>query len=265
VDVFLEETKEKSKFADLWQPFAPTSETVKPDIVQRQLEKALREAQTTLVSANWHGQVLATHPNAFLLQILPENEFALAPEVEALYWPLSLSSASAFAYDVKNTPSATFGPLAVESLTAFIVFQLTAHIAGQTMLSQFVLRVPLEGVPVDRQERLLRAMLKNREQVMRFLLFILLMGKTTLMECGMALLDALRRAGCFSIRYQSVTPLFESLVQALHRDLPRLDHRPHGCRFGTNPEGAQLLPQSSMILAPIGKAKGCDHESSILA
>jgi hypothetical protein len=258
VDVFLEETKEKSKFADLWQPFAPTSETVKPDIVQRQLEKALREAQTTLVSANWHGQVLATHPNAFLLQILPENEFALAPEVEALYWPLSLSSASAFAYDVKNTPSATFGPLAVESLTAFIVFQLTAHIAGQTMLSQFVLRVPLEGVPVDRQERLLRAMLKNPEQVMRFLLFILADGKNDIDGIGTALFDALNaEPGVSPYKYQAEAPLFESLVQALHRDPTRLDQIARTVAdLERTPEGAQLLPQGFHdIWTPIWEAR----------
>lgn len=258
VDVFLEATREQSKFSDLWQPFNPTNDVVKLDSIQQQLENALRAAQTTLVSAGWHGQVLSTSPNEFLLQISPEYESTLAPEIAMLYWPLSLSSASAFSYNGKKELSATFGPLAVESLTAFVVFQLSARISGQSMLSQFVLRIPLDGVPEDRPERLLRAMLKNRDQVMRFLLFILADGKNDVDGGGMALLDALNsEPGDSPNRYASESPLFEALVQALHREPSRLDQIARTVvDLERTPEGAQLLPLGfHTIWAPIWEAR----------
>jgi len=258
VDVFLEATREQSKFSDLWELFNPTHEIVKPDATQQKLENALRVARTTLVSADWQGQVTSTAPDEYLLHISPGNECLLAPEIEMLYWPLSLSPASAFTYDAKNNSSAVFGPLAVESLTAFVVFQLTARIGGQSLLSQFVLQIPLEGLPVDRQERLLHAMLKNRDQVMRFLLFILANGKNDVDGGGMALLDALNAGPGVSInKHHSEVPLFESLVYALHRDPARLDQIARTVAdLERTPEGAQLLPAGfHTIWAPIWEAR----------
>jgi hypothetical protein len=258
VDVFLEATQGQSRFADLWQPFNPTNEVVQLDPIQRQLENALRAAQTTLVSAGWHGQVHSSSPNDYLMQISPAQEFKLASEITMLYWPLSLSPVSAFRYDEKNTLSATFGPLAVESLTAFVVFQLNARIGGKSLLSQFVLQVPLEGVPEDRPERLLRAMLKNRNQVMRFLLFILADGKNDVDGAGIALLDALNsERGDFQNRNPTESPLFEALVQALAREPSRLDQIARTVTdLEQTSEGAQLLPPGfHTIWAPIWEAR----------
>lgn len=258
VDVFLDATREQSKFSDLWEPFNPTHEIVKPDAIQQKLEKTLRAAQTAVVSAEWHGLVSADALDEYLLKISPEKELSLAPEVEMLYWPLNLSSTSAFAYSAKNTSPAVFGPLAFESLTAFMVFQLTARIGEHSLMSQFVLRIPLEGMPADRPERLLRAMLKNRDQVMRFLLFILADGKNDVDGGGMALLDALNAGPDISAnKYHSETPLFESLVQALQRDPARLDQIARTVAdLERTPEGAQLLPAGfHAVWVPIWEAR----------
>jgi len=259
VDVFLETTKEQSNFADLWQPYNPNVEAIQLDPIQQQMENALRVAQTTLVSAHWHGQVNPT-PKAdeFLLQISPEIDCILSTEIEMLYWPISLSSTSAFIYNAENIPATTFGPLALESLTAFIIFQLTVRNDERSLSSQFVLHIPLSGIPADRQERLLRAMLKNRDQVMRFLLFILADGKNDMNGGDIALVDALNANSSDSARaYHTETPLFESLVQALYRDPTRLDQIARTVTdLKRTSEGQQLLPPGfDAIWAPIWEAR----------
>lgn len=258
VDAFLDATKEQSKFSDLWMLFDPMRASGKPDSIQQKLEKLLHAAQTAVVSAEWRGQVYAKALEEYMLKISPEKKLNLAPKVDMLYWPLSLSSAFACAYDSQNTVPATFGPLAFESLTAFMVFQLTAHMDGRSLLSQFALRIPLEGLPPERPERLLRAMLKNRDQVMRFLLFILADGKNDVVGGGMALLDALNAETDLSIRkFHSETPLFEALIRALGSDPARLDQIARTVAdLERTSEGAQLLPAGfHSIWAPIWEAR----------
>jgi hypothetical protein len=126
------------------------------------------------------------------------------------------------------------------------------------MQLQFVLRIPVQGLPLDRQARLLRAMLKNRDQVMRYLLFILADGKSEMSGGGIALLDALSDdSGDTTYKYQSEAPLFESLVQALHKNPTRLDQIARTvAELERTPEGKKLLPPKfHAIWSPIWEAR----------
>jgi hypothetical protein len=259
VDVFLQQTKERAGFADLWEVYKPSNDLVQVDQVQKQLEELLRKAHTAVVSCHWHGRVdPASQPGEFLLQTSSEYPCTLAPEVRAMYWLLSLSSGNAFTLDTSNPTGAMFGPMALESLSAFMVFQLTARIGERSIVSQFVLRIPLEGVPDNRQEHLLRAMLKNQDQVMRFLLFILMDGREDMNGNGTALLDVLTAENSdFPRRSQVDKPLFESLVQALHHDPIRLDQIARTIAdLERTPEGARMIPEGfHEIWQPIWEAR----------
>ncbi len=126
------------------------------------------------------------------------------------------------------------------------------------MSAQFVLHIHLSGAPADRQDRLLRAMLRNRDQVLRFLLFILADGKNDLNGVGDSLLGNLSEGQSTSFRNRPIeTPLFESLVQALHRDPTRLDQIARTVAdLERTPEGQNLLPPGFYtIWVPIWEAR----------
>lgn len=259
VEVFLGKTKERSGFADLWEIYDPSSDTVQTDTVQLQLEKRLRSAQTTLISCQWHGRVdLGAKSDGYLLRIWPENPCNMPSEIKMLYWPLSLSDASAYLYDRNNSASAAFGPMALESITSFFVFQISTSIEDRSMVAQFILRVPLEGIPEDRQERLLRALLKNQEQVLRFLLLILADGKEDIGGSPTSLLDTLTSEYAGEVyKYHTEKPLFELLVQALHRDPSRLDQIARTIAdLERTTEGSALIPDGlHSIWLPIWEAR----------
>ncbi|MGB8983044.1 MAG: phospholipase D family protein [Anaerolineales bacterium] len=259
VDVFLRANKGQLNFSDLWLPFDPAAETVQVDPVQQQLEHMLREAQIELTSVYWLGKIQpVSNGQTFIFEVSPERTFTVAPDVEIACWPLTLSSNSACVYNPELTPAATFGPLANESLTAFIAFHLTARSGEHSMSSQFVLHVQLIGAPADRQDHLLRSMLRNRDQVLRFMLLILADGKNDLEGIDDPLLGDLNEGKSISSHDRPVeTPLFESLVQALQHDPTRLDQIARTVAdLERTAEGRELLPPGFYtIWTPIWKAR----------
>lgn len=259
VDVFMESIKEQSKFIDLWLPFTPNSDTVLIDPIKQQLELALRLTQTAIVTTRWRGQVHSTPDNqTYILEVTPEGDCAIAPQTEVRYWPLTLPPSTASQPGMDRVVGTSFGPMACESLSAFIVFHITARSAEQSMSVQFVLHMPLIGAPADRQDRLLRAMLGNRDQVLRFLLFILADGKNDLSAPVDILLDPTQPASNASTNNSSMeNPLFEALVQTLHHDPFRLDQIARTVTdLERTAEGRQLLPTGFYaIWSPIWEAR----------
>jgi len=259
VDIFLETTKEQSKFADLWLEYQPLTEASETDAIQEQLERSLREAQTIIVQANWRGQVYPTStPDEFFLQFLPETGFSEIPNIEIQYHPLTLSTSSALTYVMQGVSEVMFGPIAIESITSFVVFHLKAQKDGNSSSLQFVLNVPLLGVPETRREQMLRSMLKNRNQVMRFLLLILADGQANALYEGMETGNRIENELDTQEKHSQLEmPLFEALVHTLHRDPKRLDQIARTVvELEGSSTGKELLPpEFHKIWLPIWEAR----------
>lgn len=259
VNVFLESTKEQSKFADLWLEYQPLAESPESDPVQEQLEESLREAQKTLIQANWHGQVYpSSTPDEFFLQILPGTAFSEIPNIEIQYRPLTLSALQAITYNMQGVSEVMFAPIAMESITTFVVFHLKAQKGDRSSSLQFVQNIPLLGVPETRREQMLRFMLKNRNQVMRFLLFILADGQNDAIHEGMEMGNLIENElGAREQNHQLEIPLFEALVHTLHRDPKRLDQIARTvAELEGSSDGKELLPpEFHRIWLPIWEAR----------
>ena len=114
---------------------------------------------------------------------------------------------------------ATFRRLSLEAITSFIAFEISVGDPAKT--ETFVLNLPLIGAPADRRDRLLRSFIKDRQRLIRFLLFLIAedseladaMGSTTGRNGGTGTGDAARANGA----------LLESLLRTLHRSPDRLN------------------------------------------
>jgi hypothetical protein len=138
-------------------------------------------------------------------------------------------------------PASVLGPLTFEALTTFLAFELSTSEAQCSRALCFVIAVPMEGLPPDRGERLLRVLVKDRDGVLRFIFLLLAEGETdpgAILEAMQALTDKHRNGS------QSSFPLLETLLRALDRHPEKIDSV---ARFVADltatPEGRALLPE----------------------
>src|SRR3989454_9571360 len=95
-------------------------------------------------------------------------------EAQPRCWPVTLNPS--FARDVAvvaREGSVQFPTLTVHALTSFVPFEVAAGDGPKRVVARFALNLPLDGVPEDRLEQGLNAVLGDRERLLRYLLFLL--------------------------------------------------------------------------------------------
>lgn len=134
-------------------------------------------------------------------------------QVQASAWPVTVRSDTAVDLASKE-PVVRLGVYAIQDITSFIGFKL---VSGKHELC-FALTLPLHGAPKHREVEMLRAVLRNRDGFVRYLL--LLLGDWV---DGSGGVDGIGngKSGRFSV---GAPPLFEMLAKAYARDPQRLLH-----------------------------------------
>jgi hypothetical protein len=105
----------------------------------------------------------------------------------------------------------------LETISGFLAFEVT-HESGT--VTQFVVPVPLAGVPEHRERLLLRALVGNAERFLRYLLALLDEDPS-----HMELLDAVEGVsaeGSFEGSGPLNLPVFEKLLRTMRRDPAKL-------------------------------------------
>lgn len=255
VDAFLKPGTTEPGFVNLLRQFEAT-EAVPADADQEALEERLEEARRQIVESQLTAHASQVDPGfTVVLRAEATKRKAIPSDVVVRVWPITLPDATAgIQPDFSGQVVAEFAGLSFESLTSFYAFELQAKKGRASLSRRFVLNLPLKGAPADRKERILRYLLRDRGQVLRFLLYLLgdegqtgappatLPGSGNDAE-GQPLLGS--------------TALFEQLVRALERNPARLDevHRVL-TDLRSTPEGQALLPEGlAQVWEPIWAAR----------
>jgi len=135
-------------------------------------------------------------------------------EVDARTWLVTVRSESAVGIDGKHAV-VRLGTYGIEDITSFIGFKL---VSGKHELC-FALALPLHGAPQEREVEMLRAVLRNRDGFVRYLL--LLLGDW---EGGSGGGDGAVNGAGKRGSGGGAPPLFEMLARAYARDPGRLLH-----------------------------------------
>jgi hypothetical protein len=152
--------------------------------------------------------------------------------------------------------AARFAGVSWQSLTSFVVFEVTVRSGDEEARAAFVLNLPLEGGPEDRHDRLLEAVLKDRSAVLRFLMLLLADEGLEL-----AAVQAMYDAGGGVLRAELDpsfdVPLLEVMVRALYRDPAKLDRVARLVRdLRRTDAGRNLLPEGfEEVWEPIWQAR----------
>ena len=148
--------------------------------------------------------------------------------------------------------------VALEELTSLFAFRVEASEGKRKREEQFVLNVRLDGAPDEREDVILRFILRDRNRVLRFLLFLLADGDA---QQAMALLGLgdgnAATPGDDPAPFALELPLFESMLRALEREPAKLDHVARAIQdLRATPEGEALLPQGfAEVWDPIWEAR----------
>lgn len=181
--------------------------------------------------------------DTFQATIQPTQEL---PPPEGSYaiqcWPVSLPETHRTALDLCN-PKVSYKSLSILALTPFIGFNVSARVGQAKHNTQFVLQLPMVGLPANREDYLIRAVISDQNQFMRFLRLILAMDPSELWR------DSLwENTG--DINSDDGTPggidmpLLEDLLRAFSRSPEKIDRIDQIVqRLLATEEGRAVLPE----------------------
>lgn len=259
INAMLHQEKGSASLFDLLQEFKPGQDQTAVDLEQKQLEDQLNGIRQVLINARLSAKVtMADNQSDYRVEICCSNEAAL-PEwpiaVNAHCWPITLRDSAARPLTARSRSTAVFDPVAFETLTSFFAFELSISVGERTAMTRFVLNLPLEGVPADRSERLLRSLLGDSRQVIRFLYFLLADDDPATRNL---LVVANQSEGSEPAGGTFLSgALLEMLLRTLHRQPERLDQVERLVRdLKQTAEGQALLPAGfEAIWGPIWQAR----------
>lgn len=220
--LFSQEEKGKSPtFKSMLRKFEPLEAADPVDQLDEMLDEVLEQARTAIASLAWTATVSREGEDKGSRIVLATGvPIAIDPRVDPVrVRPILLGEARAVSISADGT--AVFHDVSDEAITAFHAFEVTVTEAGQSRMCRFVVKVELIGAPTDRRERLLRSMLRDRRQVMRFLMMLL--GDDDMfgtVDPGTPGVDGRPTRGKFQTDDGDV--LLEPLLRALDRDPSRL-------------------------------------------
>lgn len=256
VDAMLSQTKGETCFADLLSIYKPNEQPETIDKDDAAIDQCKLQLRIALATAGIGVEVAPDEGDRYDVRVsLPKiRRVRDVTDLELQVWPVTVQENAA--KSIGAGADALFKGASFESLTSFFAFELRASIRGTKASDRFVLNLPVKGMPDDRQERVLRSLLKNRGRVLQFLLFLLA-------EEGDLSAYMAKKVKGASSETDSVAGLFtgtsllEPLVCALHRDPAKLDRVAKVVDdLAKTTEGRDLLPEGFMdIWEPILTAR----------
>ncbi len=255
------------RLLDLLQDFKPTA-AAEPDALQEALEKLANQWQRRLARLPLTARLASRSTSTadaeatfdVTLEIQPDETAAaerlhLPDDVQIRCWPITLRPEAAVPVVSDSQTIATVQGLSYAALTAFFAFAVTVARGENQHTTRFVRNLPLIGAPDDRQEQVLRALLDNQQQTLRYLLFLL--ADSEVPSADSAALFQMQTPADGQGRALSLpVDLFESLVRALYQDPARLD-QVHKLYTDLQKTGdADLLPDGfEVIWQPVWQAR----------
>ena len=259
INTLTPQTGERTGFMKLLQEYSPNSDSTPVDMEMKALEDTANDVRRSLaaigITVNVKG--LEDH-DLFRLQLVHQRDklFHLPVGVSIRCWPITLSDAMGI--EVKKAPEnfVEFSQVSFEALTSFFAFEVTASRNAKKFGCRFVLNLPLNGAPEDREERIMKSLLKTRDQVIKFILMLLSEGGGDVYQAilnGRALLSGGEGNGYAG----AGIPLFETMVRTLERNPAKLDQIERlVADLSKTKDGQLLLPEGfDAIWKPIWAAR----------
>jgi hypothetical protein len=207
------------KFADLLVPYVAVEQVVDP--AEQSLDRLLDEARYTLAAVPVTARVEPAG-ELFRVTLTTDHAIKLSASVTVVCHPLTIKSNNAVSVPTPiSAVVVVFESVTFEAITSFYGFRLTGRLDEIEKSCAFVVNATLLGAPEDRAGRLLTALLRNREQLLRYLLLLLTNDKAEAWLWAQALQAGERAAAATGGEFGM--PLLEPLLRSLDQHPEQLD------------------------------------------
>lgn len=221
VEVTLGDRPGQPSLRSILEPYTPANAEPRELTVGEELDRELDLLRRWLGSNRFTAEVQELDADTYEVtlrgvHVRSRVGTALPPGVSCR--PLTTRGAAARVMPEADGLSVQFPGLSIEALTSFFVFTAKASRDGEHREVEFVVNAELLGAPDNRRQRILASLLKNREELLRFLLMLL----SGMGESGQ-LAGAALGGGKWAWAWSENTALFEPMVRALARDPSKID------------------------------------------
>jgi hypothetical protein len=228
IDAILTTAPGRTGLRDMVVPYTPPVEPSIEGPEKKLLEDRVEAVRRALASRQWSATVeCETGSREYDVTLRAEasaNSEPLPPDARVRCRPVVLPDSFAVALGHGPDFSATFDQLAFESLSSFFAFDVELAGAPEAIAAHFVLNARLDGAPEGRSDAITQYLLRDRKQVVRFLLLLLadredeaLLGGDGVGVAGESMGDASEGSS------RGSEALLEPLLRALDHEPTRLD------------------------------------------
>jgi hypothetical protein len=254
IDATIGERPGEPSFRSMLEEYTPTNVEPRELTVEEELERELDLVRRWLGGHRFTASVEVVDADTYHVRLRGEAPGGLTPPVgvDLTCRPLSTRGAIARVDQGDGAVSVTFEALSFEAVGSFFVFTASASRDGVRRDVPFVINAELIGAPEDRRQRILAALLKNREELLRFLLMLLSgVGEAS------QLAEAALGGGRWAWTWTQGTALFEPMVRALARDPTKIDEIGSIIEeLAKTPDGRSILPEGwEEVWEPIRAAR----------
>ncbi len=238
-----DETEEGLSLRSLLVPYQPPERPVETEQDALAAEKLADQVRDALIAANLHLDVRQSAPEGYTLTMqardqskLPDNE-----NVDVRCWPATLPAQHRKFFPL-GTGQIEFPDLSTLALTPFMAFEITATAGKARHTLRFVFNLPIHGLPEDRDDAVISAIVENQAKFLRFLRFIL--AEDTHLLADPSLWISRGQEDGAGPAFDQEMPLLEELMRALSQAPEKIDRINRLVdRLQRTPKGKEVLPE----------------------
>lgn len=192
---------------------------VDPDVVR--LEKLIDFAWRQLAVASISVEIFPEDGGNFRAALTVPG-LGIPDGVECHAWPVMLSQGRAQEIkDWRKMATISFSGLSIFAITPFWAFRLRGKVGKAEQSVEFVLRLPLKGMPEGRTAAIMCSMINSSERFLRYL--ALLLSDDPMAPAGTLLRRGMPGGGGAAEPSWSTTVVLENLVRAYSRNPKQLE------------------------------------------
>jgi hypothetical protein len=235
-------------FVSLLQPWAAAGKPPDAaDVEREKLEQQLDELKHELAASRFRAEITSGSAGTYTLNISSAGSIPNLGGARLQCWPVTLRPDRAITIEGGVPLATSFDGLSLDALTGFLAFELILSSTSTTVARRFVCSMGASGMPSDRFERLLAAVLADKDNLMR-LIWLLLEAQGLHPGQG-AEGVAVRSAMPWKLAPLSGYPLLERILSSMVSDPERIGEIGRLIdELTRTPEGTQVVPQSLLQL-----------------